>query len=410
MSNLRKKIFYTIFLIMLAFILLFGLIFNIQAYQREYTGITTSLTRMRKFVDDDKKPLDRKPDLPDGNLHNRMVVEYDLYTFVLDSENNIIDKISHSDKTIDNTILTKASSILKNNKENKISLPNLYIGSYAYNFNSNNFLMIVDIKKAKERLLLNLLLTIILTGIFTILIYIISKKITTWITKPVMESFNKQKEFIANASHELKTPLAIMIASIDCLEETKKNKKWINNLKNESSRMNKLITRLLDLSKSESSIIQENFKVNDLSLIVQKNVLTLESLAFENKVTLETNIEEKINFLCNKESMDEVVTILIDNAIKHSFKNEKVYVNLSKIKNDIKLEIINKGEEIPKEEKEKIFERFYRSDKSRNRADNRYGLGLAIALNIVKNHNGKIEVNSKDGYTTFTIILKTLKK
>ena len=77
MSNLRKKIFYTIFLIMLAFILLFGLIFNIQAYQREYTGITTSLTRMRKFVDDDKKPLDRKPDFPDGNLHNRMVVEYD---------------------------------------------------------------------------------------------------------------------------------------------------------------------------------------------------------------------------------------------------------------------------------------------------------------------------------------------
>ena len=96
----------------------------------------------------------------------------------------------------------------------------------------------------------------------------------------------------------------------------------------------------------------------------------------------------------------------MDNAIKHSVDDGEIIVNLKKEKRDIIIDVINKGNPIPKSEQEKIFERFYRADESRNRDENRYGLGLAIAKNIVINHNGKISAKSENGYTKFEIIFK----
>ena len=142
-------------------------------------------------------------------------------------------------------------------------------------------------------------------------------------------------------------------------------------------------------------------------MITEKRALTFESLAYEKNITIETNIEEKINLFCHKESIDELVSILIDNAISHSKENSKIKVNLTNMKAEIKLEVTNKGEPIPDDECEKIFERFYRNDKSHNRKSGRYGLGLAIAKNIVESHNGNIRAYSKDGYTTFEVKFKT---
>ena len=108
----------------------------------------------------------------------------------------------------------------------------------------------------------------------------------------------------------------------------------------------------------------------------------------------------------NKNELDEVLGIIIDNAIKHSYKNSIIKVSLYKERNNIILDIINNGDNIPNEECDKIFERFYRGDKSRNRDVNRYGLGLAIAKNIINNHNGEILAFSKNNVTTFRIIFK----
>ena len=255
---------------------------------------------------------------------------------------------------------------------------------------------------------MTLLKSLIILIISEILIFVISKKITDWITKPVEESFNKQKDFIANASHELKTPLAVIIASTDCIDVNKKNKKWIENVKNESDKMNNLITRLLDLSKSEN-IKHEGLEINNLSKIVEKRVMIFESLAYEKKVNITTNIKKNVMFKCNPEDIDEVISVLVDNAIKHSEEKSVVKVNLYQDKNNITIEVINKGNEIKGEDKEKIFERFYRADKSRNRKDNRYGLGLSIAKNIVESYNGTIKVSSDDEYTTFIINFKNRK-
>ena len=127
---------------------------------------------------------------------------------------------------------------------------------------------------------------------------------------------------------------------------------------------------------------------------------------FEKNITLQYDINEKIYLNCNSDEIKQLVSILLDNAIKHSINNGKIIVNLYKNKNNIILEVKNKGKSIEKGEEEKIFERFYRVDESRNRNDNRYGLGLAIAKSIVEKNNGNISAHSSNGYTTFKVVFK----
>ncbi len=404
MDNLKKKTFFTIFIIISLFAIFFATFFNIQIYHREYTGILTNLTRMKNLTNQRHEPFDKEIKPLNDDIRNRKVMDYEVYTFIL-NKNKIIDKISHSDNDISNEIINKAENIISNNSTNKLKIGCLYWNKYAYNYEINNSLTIINITNTRNMLLTNLIISLLLVSIGEVIIYIISKKITEWITKPVLESFNREKEFVANASHELKTPLAVMMANIDSLEVNKKNEKWINNLKSESDRMSNLISRLLDLSKTEY-LKKENFSKNNISMIIEKRALIFESLAYEKNITIETNITEKINYLCHKESIDELISILIDNAISHGEENSKININLIKDKNEIKLEVINKGEPISTDECEKIFERFYRNDKSHNRKNGRYGLGLAIAKNIVVSHNGNIKAYSKDGYTTFEVIFK----
>ena len=242
--------------------------------------------------------------------------------------------------------------------------------------------------------------------VFEIIIFYISKKITKRITKPAQESFDKQKEFIADASHELKTPLAVIMASSDELKSDKKNQKYIDNIKYESERMSNLIKSLLDLSKLENGVSINSYKEEDISKIVERICLTFEAIAFEQNIEIETNIEKGIMFKCSKEEIERLVSIILDNAIKHSYKKSLINVILNKDKNNINVEITNSGEPIKPGDEERIFERFYRADKSRNRDANRYGLGLAIAKNIVTNHNGTIKAKSENGKTTFKINLK----
>ena len=404
MEKLEKKTFYTIFSIISLFIVVSIIAFNVQSYSKEYNGIKTNLSKMNNMVG---RPPNRKPINKDFNdLNDKIIMDYDFYTFILDKNNNIIHKISHNENNFDSKIIDKANQIVSNNYVSSIEINSLYFNDISYNFKSGKYLVIVDISNIRYRLLSLLLISFFVLVLSELLVYYVSKKITKWITVPVEETFNKQKDFIADASHELKTPLAVMMASIDCIEVNKKNEKYINNMKSESDRMNHLITKLLDLSKSESETSKELYTINDLSKIVEKRALVFESLAFENNVSIDTKIEKDIMLKCSKTEIDEVVSILIDNAIKHSYRNSIIKVNLYKDKNNIVLDIINNGKDIPDEECDKIFERFYRSDKSRNRDSNRYGLGLAIAKNIVNNHSGVIKVFSKDNYTTFRIIFK----
>ena len=403
MDGLKRKTFYTIFVILTLFAVIFAIFFDAQTYQREYNGIMDNLTRMRNLALERPTPPDRIERPGDNDaLRNRKIIDYETYTFILNDDNEIVDRISHNDNNVSDAVINQANEILMKNDADKINIPVLYCGDFAYNLNSENFLVIIDITNVKNMLHGNLTISLVIVGLLEILIWIIARMITRWITEPVLKSFEREKEFVANASHELKTPLAVMMASIDCLKDTPKNKKWIDNLRDESERMSKLITRLLDLSRSEA-LESKNFKQHNFSILAEKTALTFESLAYDKNIKIKTEIEGGIDFRCNKDSMEELLSILLDNAICHGEKGSNVEVKLTRSKNGIRLSVVNAGEPIPETERERIFERFYRGDQSHNRKGGRYGLGLAIAKNIAEAHGGKIKAFSRNGKTTFEV-------
>lgn len=151
--------------------------------------------------------------------------------------------------------------------------------------------------------------------------------------------------------------------------------------------------------------IQER-KIFDVSKETEMTISMFESMAYERNVKLSSKIQENIMINGNKEDIEHILSTLIDNAIKHTESGNEVIVELSKEKNELIIQVKNEGKEIPEKEREKIFERFYRIDKSRNRNEKRYGLGLAIAKSTVKKYNGNIKVLYKEGFTIFKVNLQ----
>ena len=403
MKKLKFKTFIILLIILTLFIISLLVIFNYQLYQRELNDVKKDLKEIETIhnnyyiVNDDV--------IIDGNNMKPMFINANVYVISFDSIHNITNITSYTDNGLSNAEIIKlATNFLNTNKKSDIG--NLYTSRYAYYLTNKNNLIIMDNYIINNKLGDYFRMSLLIFISLEILIIYVSNILTKWLTKPVIESFSKQKQFVVDASHELKTPLAIITASAESLELEPTEKKWLDNIKSESERMNKLVTDLLDLAKSENMEIKEKYNINNLSKIIEKTSLTFESLIYENKLEIEDNIDKDIMFSCNPDKIRELLGILLDNAIKHSTKNSKITVNLYKDKNNIILEIKNKGKEITKEDQEKIFDRFYRVDESRNRSDNRYGLGLSIAKNIVISHNGKISVNCKNGYTTFKVIFK----
>ena len=397
MKRLNKKTFFTIFSIISIFLFVGIIIYNFQIYKREYESVRRNLNDINRMVPDNKMDDNHKP----KDIDNMIIMDYEVYTVYLN--NNKIDRIiSHSNNNSDFDIDNISLKIL--NTTNNYYVGNLYLNKYSYN-KTDNMIIIVNTKIINSKLTKTLFISLIIFIISEFIIIILAKLITDWITKPAIESYKKQKEFIADASHELKTPLAIIIASSDEIKENKSNKKYLDNIKYESNRMNKLISNLLELSKLENSNNKDLYKELNISKIVNKICLTFDSIAYEKSLRIVPNIEDGIMLKCIKDDIEKLISILIDNAIKHGYKNTEIIVNLYK-KKDIVLEVINTGDSINKEDELKIFERFYRVDKSRNRSDNRYGLGLSIAKTIVNNHNGIIKATSNSDKVIFKVEFK----
>lgn len=414
MNKLKNKVFWVIFIILSLFLISIICIFNYQNYKNEKENIISNLMRVNSVKDNEHRNDFDPSNKPSENMEKdnsrsepKIFMDNTVYTAILNDDNEVVDVINHTQNDVnDETIKNIAESIVLNKNSKELNVGNLYFEQYSYFFTRNNTITIIDNSLIKERLTSLIKTSLIILVLLECVIIFVAIKLTSWIIKPVIQSFDKQKQFIADASHELKTPLTVIIANAEALENEPQEKKWLNNIKSESERMSNLISDLLDMAKLENGV-KEQYSNENISKIIEREILTFESIIYEKKIKLNYEIEENIFFNCNTNQIKQVVSILLDNAIKHSFtENGEIYVGLKKEKNNISLEVKNKGKEIPKEKQEKIFERFYRVDESRNRDENRYGLGLAIAKNIVENHNGKISVNSSNEYTTFKIIFK----
>lgn len=391
MKKLRNKVYVTILFILTIFQIVFCLFFNVSIYKKEKDTLDNNI-KMLSSIDDDTYQNE-----------NNIFLDYNVYTVLLTDNNEILGIISHNYNTkVDNSIVKIAKMIIRTKDIKKAN--NLYFDRYLYYFKDGSYITIIDNYKHQQKLILSLEVSILLFLFFEVIVLYLSKLITDYIIEPAYESYNRQKEFIEDASHELKTPLSVILASCEAYE-TFKDKKYLDTIKDETLKMNKLVCDLLDLSKLEDEDVKKTFTNINLSKLVTKQILTFEPLAFEKNITFEDLVQDNINIYCNSEDIQSLIEIIIDNAISHSYKNNKITVSLNSSKDNVTLKITNAGEPIKKEEEDKIFERFYRSDKSRNRNESRYGLGLAIAKRIVLNHNGSIKASSKNCFTTFTIIL-----
>lgn len=406
-KKLSKKIFYTLVLILTISILSVVSIFNIQNYLEQKNSINNSLNVSLNKRDRKIPPAKIKERSDIDNVGNRNIKFMDsvIYTVLLDDNDNILDVINHSNNVVSNEKISELSiKILKDKKIKTRYIGCLYLSDYSYSYLKGDTLVIFDNSKIKKSLQLSLEMSILIFSILELLIIIGSRYLTSWLIKPVKESFDKQKQFIADASHELKTPLSVIVASSEAIDIDEKNSKWLKNIEYETNRMNLLISKLLSLAKSEQRK-KVRLVNNNLSKIVELSLLTFEGRAYEKDIKFNYDIEDNIFMLMDEDSIKELVEILLDNAIKHSKKKGTINLSLKK-DGQIILLVENEVEAIPKGEEEKIFERFYRVDKARSRKDNRYGLGLAIAKNIVLLHKGKIKASSMDGITTFQVTFK----
>ncbi len=396
-SKLRKKVFW---IIQISFtIIILGIIIIFAGFS--YRNTITSSTMVMERIDKKEDARDEQPENFDETKINK-----DPFSISIDGvyklEVKDSDIIIRESNDVTDEIRDYAISVSKKKSEEG------YIDKYIYKIrkfgNNSKEITLIENEDAIKRLKITVISAIIigLLGIF--IIYIIAKKISKTIVNPVQETFDKQKQFVSDASHELKTPLAVIEANADVLQSKVGENKWIGYIQKEVQSMNKLVNDLLVLAKMENTNIINNQKF-DLSKEVQMSVAVFESMIYEKKIKIETNIDKGIYFNGDKEDIKHIIYIILDNAIKHTEKENKIIVNTQKEKNDIKIEIKNQGEPIPVEEQKKIFERFYRVDKARNRSEKRYGLGLSIAKGIVDKYNGTIKASSKDGFTSFVVKL-----
>ena len=254
----------------------------------------------------------------------------------------------------------------------------------------------------------NLLITSVIIGIVGIMLFIIISVILSfWLVRPVKENFEKQKRFISDASHELKTPLAVISANTDVLEGEIGENKWLSYIRLESKRMSELVNELLCLArlddKSGHQLVMTQINLSDLVLSVS---LPFESTVFEMGKKFDVDVQPDIMCKGDESSLKHIITILIDNAVKYSDEHGKISVKLHKQSNKNIIEVYNTGEGIKPENILKIFERFFRQDESRNSKTGGYGLGLPIAKSSVEAHGGKISVQSEYGkWAKFTVTL-----
>jgi len=278
-----------------------------------------------------------------------------------------------------------------------------------YRLQKTNGTMIVFTDKGAElNMLRNLTKTTIIIGIISfILLSLLTLVISRKSIQPIKMAFEKQKHFISDASHELKTPLTIISANADVLSDEIGDNKWLNYIKSQTERMNVLVNDLLNLTRIENKTADFVCSEFNLSKAIESTALPFECQAFEMQKSLDIDIQEDLMFKGSEDHIKQMAAIFIDNALKYSNDQGKIKITLKAQGDKRILSVFNTGSGIKEDEKEKIFERFYRSDDSRARSTGGYGLGLAIAKSIIDRYKFKISVEIAEGKSIcFTVTMQ----
>jgi len=288
-----------------------------------------------------------------------------------------------------------ARQILENNRSKG------FVKSYRFMMQTegdNVRVVFLDCGRRLEAFRSFLLASIAISFSGLILVFTLIVLFSNRIVEPISESYEKQKRFITDAGHELKTPLTVISSDLDVLEMELEKNEWLEDIKKQVKRLTELTNDLIFLARMEESDNQLQMVEFPFSDIVSETAESFHVLAQAQNKEFICNIQPMLSLNGNEKSIRQLVGILLDNALKYSPENGKISLNVHKQNRAVLLSVYNTTENvIPGESLPKLFERFYRIDPSRNSQTGGYGIGLSIAKAIVSAHNGKIQGTSDDG-------------
>ncbi len=397
----RRRIVLTIMLILTFVWVLFLMLIFISSYFDMFSRNTNMLKMHSSFYILNQENLDQDDEFPDKNGDFPMFQLTTFYTVAFSYDGKVLEVRNEQEALHSNEeLINLAYKVL--DKEHFVGLKSNLV---YYKTDKDGYILItfMDNVFINRSTITLFRYTMIFGGIALAVFLVLSIFMSKKIVKPLEENYQKQKQFISDAGHELKTPVSIVNANSELLYREIGDNQWLTNIQYENERMGALVTQLLELAKTENVVLEKE-KI-DFSNLCNGEVLPFESIIYENNITLNLDISDNLFLLGNAVQLKQLIAILMENAIRYNKENGEIIFTLTKEHKNVKLSVINKGDEISKEQKKLIFERFYRVDTSRNSEEKHYGLGLAIAKSIVNNHNGKIEVLTYNGYVEFIILI-----
>lgn len=398
-----RLILHNMLILGIVFALLFTA-FSIFIYVREETKITNTLSDNMDVA----KSIFLGQNIPQ-NTDDRI---YNIsFCVEVDSGGNIINK---TETDLDAESINNAISFVLNSEKERGGYRDLSISFLRKTTQNGYIISFLSREHLNERLKENISHGAI-AGFVSLLIFAaISIRLANTALAPVEKAWEQQKQFIADASHDLKTPLTVIIANNNIVsshrdETVESQMKWIESTSEEAGRMSDLINKMLELAKSEAT--REELKIGEINLseTVENSILQFEVVAFEKNIVIESGIQPDIIVRTHAPTFSKVLEILFDNAIKYSEENGKISIALYQTSKKAYFSINNKGEHIKDEDLPHVFERFYRTNKERKVGG--HGLGLSLAKKKCDMIGCKLSVesNEEDG-TTFTITLKARKQ
>lgn len=346
-----------------------------------------------------------QPDMPDKAPQKTMPSVFAVYR-TPDKEYSAwgSEVVDFSDSGLLSELYNKAM-----NEENETGILKEYNLRFHINHNPKHKAVFFADISGEIKTLRQLTYTCIFIAVLSlILFFAISVLLARWTVKPVETAWNQQKQFVADASHELKTPLTVIMTNAEMLLEenhsAEKRMQFSESILTMSKQMRGLTESLLELARSDNNSKEISFENIDFSALISEAILTFEPLYYEKGLTLSCELQDNIVVSGDNTQLCRLADILLDNALKYSYPQTEVVVSLKKHKDYCLLSVASHGNIISKADLKNIFKRFYCVDKARN-ANHSYGLGLSIAESIVKQHNGKIWAESADGVNVFRVRL-----
>ena len=345
---------------------------------------------------------------PFGEMHLDIETPYSTRYFVVELKDNLVTKISTEHiAAVDNTTAFEYAHAVY--KENKPGYGTVDLYRYLYTTDGHKSMIVFldlqrDLAQCLALAFASIFVSVISITLLTILVYWLSRSAL----KPVADSIEKQKQFITDASHELKTPLTIISANAEVLEMCEGENEWITSIKNQTTRLSHLVKNLVELTKL-NEIQDDKHRSNfNISAAVMETASNFETSAEVAKKNFSYSVADNIYYHGNEMEIRQLITILCDNAIKYTDECGHIKLTLYKSGKNIIIESYNTCEYIDPKSVSHLFDRFYRADSSRARDSKTggYGIGLSIAQAIVHRHKGKIKVfTSGTTGITFKIIL-----